>query len=139
MDHVELYKHKIDEDNLLIEYEIEGVKYFETETAIATLLIESIIFLNSFHWEEEWNKEAKDKVSLNVNCSDVFAWGCADAETLDYKDIEDLFNHFKKDNLWGSSVWCIKKRKLMPQKPVYDKIMEIGIWNLDGMELKKNF
>jgi hypothetical protein len=95
------------------------------------LLKNEIIFSNSHWWEKSWPEEAKKSIGLYVNCSDVFAWACSEAEGLYYEELKDLYDHCKKDSAFGSAVWCIKRRKASPQKPVYDAIMKAGIWNLD--------
>ena len=75
----------------------------------------------------------EDAVSLHLNCNDVFAWGCADAEDVLHSDLADIYDHFVKDNKWGTAVWCIKRRKMRAQKPVYDEIKKEGIWDLDAI------
>ena len=105
---------------------------FETELAVAHLLIAEQLFLNNYWWKEkEWPADACAVPSLNLNCSDVFMWGSADAENVKYTDIKSIYEHFEKDSKWGTAVWCIKHRKQRPQQPVYDAIQEEGIWNLD--------
>jgi hypothetical protein len=103
---------------------------------LAALLAAQVIFLNSHHWEKEWPEDAQRTVALCVGCSDVFAWACADAEGLEYSEIESLFDDWQKDPVWGSAVWCMKKRNLMPQPPVEKAIRESGIWNLDELGLR---
>ena len=114
----------------------DGVKHIEFEDglALAALLMAEIVFLNSPWWE---NPPREDIIVL-VNCNDVFAWGCGDAEPLKYKDIEDLYDHWLKDKVNGAEVWCCKQRKQMPQRPVYKDIMSKGIWDLDSMGLEPN-
>lgn len=125
---------KTNPESLKPEKEME----FEETKALAVLLANDIVFLNSFWWEETWPEKAKNSTSLNVNCNDIFFWGCSDAENLLYKDIQDLYDHYIKDPNWGSSVWCIKKRNFLPKKPVYDAIMKLDVWNLDEMGLNPN-
>lgn len=141
MDYKEIYEHKIDteDEGLLVKYSMNGKEYFDAEAAIAALLIEKKIFMNSNWWEKEWPEEAQKRISMNVNCNDVFAWGCADAESLDYSEIKDLFDHYQKDSSWGTAVWCIKKRGYLPQKPIFNAIQSSGIWDLTKMELKDGF
>jgi len=139
----ETYNHKItdnedfEDGNITVEWEIDGDREFEKELALSVLLMERIVFINNFWWMKDWDEEQKNHFSINVNCSDVFAWGAADAEDLKFNELEDLFQHYKKDHYWGAAIWCIKKRGYMPQKPVYDSIQKEGIWNLDKMNLKK--
>lgn len=112
-------------------------KMFEHEAALAHLLINEVVFLNSNWWEDSWPEDAKKTFSISLNCNDVFAWGCADAEGLRFYDLEDVYDHWEKDPSWGPAIWCIKKRKQMPQRPVEKSIREAGIWDLD--QLKEEF
>ena len=104
---------------------------------LASLLASEVVFLNT-HWgKPTWPEEAQKTIALYVNCNDVFAWGYSDAEELSYDEIGGLFDHWQKDPEWGSAIWCIKKRKQMPQKPVENIIKNKGIWDL--YEVKKSF
>lgn len=119
---------------------------FEEEAALAHLLINEVVFLNSFWWKNKddpradgnWTKEESEFISVNVNCNDVFAWGCADAESLQYNEIENLYRMWVKDSAWGPAIWCMIKRNQMPQKPVEKIIREAGIWDLDKLQLGNN-
>lgn len=112
---------------------------FEESLAIAYLLATEIIFSNQPWWDETLTSEQQQLTSLAVLCNDTFIWGCADAETLPYEELETLWNYYIKDPHWGSTVWCLIQRKEMPQKPVYDLIQKAGIWNLDKIKgLKPN-
>lgn len=111
---------------------------FEEEGALAILLLNGVIFLNSHHWLDDWPEDAKKRTSLNVNTNDIFMWGCADAETIDFADIEAVYRAWKKDPVWGTAVWACQRNNLMPQKPVYDRIKAAGIWDLDSMGLREN-
>jgi hypothetical protein len=114
---------------------------FEQETALAILLLTSNVFLNNHWWMEEegWSKEAAAKtISLNLNTSDVLAWGCADAHTLQHKEIKDVYDHWEKDPIYGTAVWYCKKMNMMPQPPLAERIRAQGIWNIDNMGLQSN-
>lgn len=111
---------------------------FEKSKALAWLLNNEIVFLNNHWWMKDWPEEARKRTSINVNCNDVFMWACAEAEPLNYEDIQDLYDHVVKDPCWGSAVWCIKKRNMMPQRPVRKAIEKAGIWDLSSMNLKDN-
>jgi hypothetical protein len=130
---------------------------FEPEKALAHMLLNEVIFINSHWWKFEqvgeagpdgwktipredatWTKEESKIISVNVNCNDVFAWGCADAEELPYDEIENLYRMWVRDPSWGSAIWCMKQRKEMPQKPVEDRIRKAGIWNFEELGLEKN-
>lgn len=111
---------------------------FEEEAALAHLLMNEVVFLNSHWWEKEWPEAARKQTSINVNCNDVFAWGCADAESMLHDDIENLYRMWRKDPEWGSAVWCMIRRNQMPQKPVEKRIRDAGIWDLDSLKLGEN-
>jgi len=106
---------------------------FEEERGLAVLLNTEAVFLNDHWWKDDWPKDARRTVSLNVNCNDVFAWGCADAEEMTYADIEDVYQHWKKDRVNGTTIWCIKRRKELPQRPVAKSIQAGGVWDLDAL------
>lgn len=111
---------------------------FEEELALAHLLINEVVFLNSYWWKEGWPEEAKEAFSINVNTNDVFAWGCADAESISFDELQEVYDYWKKDPRWGTAVWAIKKNNLMPQKPIYNDIQKAGLWDLDSMGLRPN-
>ena len=111
---------------------------FEEEMALALLLINGVVFLNSNWWEDTWPDEAKKTFSINVNTNDVFAWGCADAEGLKFDELQEVYDYWKKDPLHGTAIWAIKKHSMLPQKPIYDRIQKGGIWDLDKMGLDRN-
>jgi len=103
---MEIKRHITDED---IEWEYHqtyknGEKWteprtttvFEKEDALALMLINKVIFLNCYWWEEDWPERARKVTALCVNCNDVFAWGCADAEDLPYAEIENLYRMWRK-------------------------------------------
>jgi len=111
---------------------------FEEEDALAHMLINGVIFLNSHWWREDWKEEDRRLPSLNVNCNDVFAWACADAEPLPHGEIKNLYDMWRKDPRWGPAVWCIMQRRQMPQAPVEKRIRAAGIWDLDALGLNAN-
>lgn len=129
--------------------EISEEVIFDENYALAHLLTAGQVFLNNHWWYAEkhmredekhkaWPEAACKTFSINVNCSDVFCWASADAEEVEYHELESLYEHYQKDPMWGTAVWCIKKRNEMPQKPVYNDIMKGGIWDLDSMGLQEN-
>ena len=77
-------------------------------------------------------------MALCVNCSDVFAWGCADAEGAAHSEVSDLYDHWLKDPDWGAAIWCMKKRNQMPQRPVERAIRSAWVWDLDALDLQPN-
>jgi hypothetical protein len=109
-------------------------EHFDEGAALAFLLAEEICFINSRHWKAE----DKDSVYVGVNCNDVFAWACGDAEELPFSEIRTLYDMVIKDRSWGSAIWVCKRRGDMPQAAVAKRIREAGIWPLDEMGLAPN-
>lgn len=114
--------------------EPKEVREFVEEQALALMLANEVIFLNDHQWEKEWPETARKTTSLNVGCNDVFAWGCADAEELPYREIENLYKLWRKEPYWGAAMWCMIQRKQMPQRPVEKYIRATGIWDLDAFQ-----
>lgn len=74
-------------------------------------------------------------VQLAVNCSDVFAWGCSDAEPIVLTELPDLIKEISDDYDWGSTIWCMKKRKQQPQTPVKKDMIQSGTWKPEFNDL----
>ncbi len=100
---------------------------FEGPMALAVLLMNEVIFINDHWWEKEWPEEARKTTSLNVNCNDVFAWGCADAEEIRHGQLEELYRLWVEFPGWGPALWCCLQRKQMPQEPVAKSMRASGI------------
>lgn len=125
--------------------DLEETDDFDCSTALGILLANDVVFLNDHWWkgntrftDEVWPPDACKTVSLNVNCSDTFAYASADAEEVSFRELQDLFIHWLKDKEYGSMVWCAKKRNEMPLKPHVDNIQAMGLWDLNSLGLKPN-
>ena len=103
------------------------VKHFWVEEALKVLLDKGILFANSRKYLFE-GKEQPETLCLFVNCSDIFAWGCADAEEITYDEVEDLWKHYVENKYCGVIIWCMKKRNLQPQFPVKERMIKDGVW-----------
>lgn len=114
----------IDTDDLTFEY--DGTELLDTGPALGALLATEKVFFT--------------QEGLYVNCSDIFIWGCSDAELL--TDIEDqllpIIKLFQKDQEWGPEMWCMIQRKERPQKPVEDMIRKTGKWDFDAFIKEHN-
>lgn len=106
---------------------------FENDQAIAILLAKEVVFLSNNSWRKDIPESERQKISIHVICNDVFAWGCADCEELPYNEIENLYEFWLKDNIWGPAMWCIKQRKEMPQDPVAQRMKKAG-WDLPAFQ-----
>lgn len=74
---------------------------FDEEKALARLLAEDVIFLNDHWWEDDWPESARKSTSLNVICNDIFAMGCSDVETIQYDDIQGVYDAWIANREWG--------------------------------------
>jgi hypothetical protein len=113
----------------------EGKKYIlEIEIVLALLLINEVVFINDSWYEKDWPEEAKRQIRILVSCNDIFAWGCSDAESIEYGELFDLYEFWRKDPGWGGAIWCMIKRKELPQEPVAKYIKQAGIWDLQALK-----
>lgn len=70
---------------------------------------------------------------LFVDCSDIFVWGSSEDEELPFSEIEQLYLLWRKEPRWGRAVWCMIRRREMPQEPVEQAIRNEAIWDLDAL------
>lgn len=92
------------------------------EYMLADLILSDNLFLNN--------------ELLLVNCNDVFAWGCADAEPISLLDIPDVYQASK--TMYGIVKWVCKRRSLQPQKPYIKAIKNGNEWDESMEALPKN-
>lgn len=110
--------------------------YLQEEQALAHLLENHIVHLNSHWWKNAWDPEQRRLFSVSVNCGDTFAYACADAEELVHDELEDFFAYYVKDTTYGPTIWCMLKRKELPISPVLEQVKKSPIWgsvNIDDL------
>jgi hypothetical protein len=71
-----------------------------------------------------------DKCTMYVDCSDVFFWGCADAEEITVEQIPELLECYKQSQGLGGILWCAKTRQFRPQTAVYEGWIHPDEWPL---------
>lgn len=149
-------------DEIFIDYESNGETktIVDEEKALSILLKEEILFCNTRcfigncgKWSDQYESYLdyikdipKDKLQIEsetivlfVNCNDVFAWGCADAEHLTTDDIPNLYMLWKKWGHDGVTKWCCIKRNEKPQKPIADAMKKAGHWDDELEALSENY
>lgn len=128
---------KLEDDEII--YTIDGKEEIFEEDALAKLLQDNVLFVNQ-NKVLEYNGEISNEytITLYVNCSDVFAWGCADAMPLPCDELINLYKAWKSNNIWGSAIWCCKRRNEQPQAPVKKKMIDLGIWTEELEKLPEN-
>jgi len=102
---------------------------FEETNALAILLANEVVILNEHWWKESWPADAQKTFAIAVNCNETFD-RCADAVGVNYEDLQDLYDHYAKDEMYGPIVWCCKKRKQLPLPHILDGIVKSGKWEL---------
>lgn len=111
---------------------IDGKLFVNEERALGLLLLDGILFCNERETLFQGKKDTSGPTTvLYVNCNDIFAWGCADAEPLPNKEIGNLFKMHRADPIWGTSKWCMLQRKQRPQKPVEELMKKDDSWTQD--------
>lgn len=125
-------------DEVFIAYKFKG----EDRMAVNEELILEILMRDDVlqitecvcHWDEK-----ERTVGLLVNCSDMFAWACADAEALPMDELGPLYRAHIQSPKWGSTIWCCFRRKQKPQPPVIEAMKKDEVWRNDLEALPDNW
>lgn len=120
-----------DDNELAIEYEEDGKFYFYPAMALGHLLSQDLFILNTNWMMGHWPEDAQKSIRLAVICNDLFASG-ADAEAMQHADVELLYRMYLKDPTYGTSAWCIHKRKKLPQFGFIKRMTEAG-WDTNHL------
>lgn len=125
-------------------FDIGGKEYCNESFCLSRLLADEVLFCNERDYLEiEFISDEKGVIKgsrpgkevggsttlLYVNCNDIFAWGCADAEDLPTSEIGNLYKMHIADPSWGSAKWCCIRRNTKPQDPVIKYMKEAGVWD----------
>ena len=80
--------------------------------------------------------EGKNKVTMAINSSDIFAWGYSDSEEMTEEDIKSYYltSHEK----WCDVKWCCKKYNEKPQYPMIWDMHRDGEWDKEMEALPDN-
>jgi hypothetical protein len=115
-------------------------EYFDENEALAWLLLNEYAFVNFPWWLKEKDGIKNDELSVQVfiNTNDVFAWGCADAESIEIHHIKEVFEELQKDPKWGVINWVCKKSNLKPQAPIVVDMKKDGVWTDEMEALRDN-
>lgn len=79
----------------------------------------------------------KEKMHMYVNCNDVFAWGCADAEDISLDELK-RYQQLSKTK-WGDVKWVCIKRNEKPQYPMIWDMHKDGEWDEQMEALPDNY
>ena len=103
---------------------------FDRRAALAAMMISRAVELNP---PEQVGAGPAVTIDVDVDVSDVFAWGCWDVQTIALGQVEEVFGFWSRDRVWGPSVWAMILRREMPQGPVEHRIRQGGVWDLDAL------
>ena len=116
--------------------------YFDEDEAILQLLAEGILFSNYRTHSSDDKKLTNDgkTIVLFLNCNDVFAWACADAEDVSsIEELKSLYDYCEKYGAWeGSTIWVCMKRKQKPQSPVEKMLKDNNTWPIELDTIEEN-
>ena len=80
----------------------------------------------------------KNSVTVELNSSDIFAWGYAASEPIEYDEIPNIFKHYSENTKTGIIKWICLKYNEQPQAPIKKYMIENGGWDLELDSLPKN-
>lgn len=121
-------------------FDIEGKEHCNEELALAHLLEAEVLFCNERAYTcPLTGKTEPATVVLFVLCNDIFAWGCADAESFTKADIPMLYKLWQADKMWGPVKWVCLKRNEQPQAPVARDMKKAGAWDESMDRLERNY
>lgn len=117
----------MDEDEVL--FMLDGKEHCDEGAALSALLKAEVVFPHA----AQPFFVSSGTVQISVLCSDLFAWGCADCESLPFAEVGALYKAWKVDPKHGVSKWCCVKRNERPQAPIERRWRAEGVWD-DTME-----
>ena len=110
-------------------FDFNGEEVCIDEACLAKLLQDEVLFANGRRYICDYDGEQPETIVLFVNCNDIFAWACADAEPLPLKEVGPLFKMHQSDPTWGAARWCCFRRNQKPQGPVIEAMKRDGSWD----------
>lgn len=118
--------------NANMSYVVHGEErhMFTWDWALAYLLALGVVFVHESEKDEHFR--------LLVNCSDTFAWACADAEELKPGELKGLYDRVWEDPVWGSTFWACIKRNERPMPQIERGLKKIGKWTEEMESLPVN-
>jgi len=119
-----------DED---IFFEHDGEEFCVADIIVAELLNNEVLMCLGAQ-----DQDGKSTIGIFLNCSDVFAWGCADCEPITQEDLPSLYRMCRADPKYGDIKWVCKKANLQPQRALADIMKAAGCWEPWMDELGKN-
>lgn len=126
-------------DNSEVFFTIDNKEYCDEELALSILLKEGALFCGERRYAEYNNDKLIGKtIVVYVVCSDIFAWGCADAEDLPLDELSNFYKMWKTNSKWGTAKWCCFRRKEKPQHPVAEAMKNDGSWDDEMEKLSEN-
>lgn len=114
----------------------EGNLYKQgTSELLTALLFSEVVWVRSGMKDEE-------AFEVYVNCNDLFAWACSDAEKITPEELPEFYNKWRKNKHYPD-IWCCAKRRQMPQDAVVERVWRPAGLNVEAIQkeygLRPNF
>ena len=108
-----------------------GREYFDTTMALAHLLANDVLFVNTFPlWNDKTKQPEPATSTLFVLCNELFGPG-ADCEEIPYSSIESIYRAFDANGPRGVLRWCCLHRGQRPSPRIESLWRELGIWDAE--------
>lgn len=117
-------------------WDCAGNGAFDEELAIASLLRDGVLFVNSADYSYE-GKRAGHTTMLFVLCNDLFI-PAADSQDLPIGQIEELYLANQADPDWGVALWVARQRNMQPWSRVKNRMIKKGVWSEEREKLPLN-
>lgn len=97
---------------------------------------DSIFIFGEVSYNDIWAKKEKNILGLNVNTSDIIAWGGSDCHELNYSNIDKFIVYYNEWDWAGIVMWFCEELNVRPQAAVIKLLKERGEWDIlkDRME-----
>ena len=119
-------------------YTHEEEEHFIDSVGLALLLHADVLFANTRPYVCPFAGVRPETIVLFMNCNDVFAWGCADAESIKLDEVPALYRLWRANKIWGPIKWVCMRRKQKPQGPVERDMKDAGQWDDEMEALPRN-
>ena len=111
----------------------DTTSYFLEDRAVAMLLAEGVC-----HVEFEEHADYPT-MTVVVTGSDVMAWGMSEGvEIRSEEELRRLTDLHLQDRQWGAVQWIAERYHRKPQKPMEDRMREVGSWTEELEALPRN-
>lgn len=104
---------------------------FDKEFALIELILGDCVFIGrgDTPFFEAGEGEAPSPLAIWFNCNDLWAWACADAEIMNYEDIEGYYIAMCDPRPFAITKWICKKFGRRPMPEIIRDMQRDGVWD----------